>query len=63
MGKTLTIALIALFIVHSLALLGLLGYGAVTGRFDQDKRQQYLATWRGEKLVAPPPELRRAAKP
>ncbi|MBN1766795.1 MAG: hypothetical protein JW860_16190 [Sedimentisphaerales bacterium] len=56
MGKTFIIALMILFVVNSLALLGLMGYGAATGRFDQEKRQQYLATWRGEKLVSPPPE-------
>lgn len=44
-------------IVHCLTLVGLLGYGAATGRFDQEKRQQYLATWHGEKLVPPPPEV------
>ena len=38
-------------ILHLLAVAGLFGYGLATGRFDEDKRQQYLATWNGEKLV------------
>ena len=47
---TRTIIIIVL-LAHILALLGLVGYGAVTGRFDSEKMQQYLATWKGEKLV------------
>ena len=39
-----------------MALVGILGYGAATGRLDRDKMEQYLATWRGEKLVPPPIE-------
>ena len=46
--------LLTLLIANSLAFVGLLGYGAATGRFHADARQQYLATWRGEKLVAAP---------
>ncbi len=38
-------------IIHLLGLIGLVSYGLVTGRFDAEKREQYLATWQGEKLV------------
>ena len=57
MGRTILTILAIAVLVHCLALVGLLGYGAATGRFDQEKRQQYLATWHGEKLVPPPPEV------
>jgi hypothetical protein len=57
MGRTILTILAIAVILHCLALVGLLGYGAATGRFDQEKRQQYLATWRGEKLVPPPAEV------
>ncbi len=40
-----------LLVIHILALLGMLGYGAVSGRFDKEKRQQYIETWKGQKLV------------
>ncbi|MBN2212150.1 MAG: hypothetical protein JW709_12200 [Sedimentisphaerales bacterium] len=49
--------LVIVLLVHSLVLLGLLGYSAVTGRLGEQQRQQYLATWRGETLVAPPEEV------
>ncbi len=38
-------------ILHLLAVVGVISYGLVSGRFDAEKRQQYLATWQGEKLV------------
>jgi len=46
--------LLALFLVNCLAVLGVLGYGAATGRFDAENRAQYLATWQGEKLIPEP---------
>ena len=54
MGKTILTILLVLFLVHFLALLGMLGYGAATGRFDAEQRAQYLATWQGEKLIPEP---------
>jgi|GEM_PF-989137 len=56
MVKLIFIILITVLLVHSLAILGLFGYGAATGHFDAEKREQYLATWRGEKLVPEPEE-------
>lgn len=56
MGKPLFTILVALLLVHSLAFIGFLGYGAATGRLGNESRIQYLATWRGEKLVPPTPE-------
>jgi flagellar motility protein MotE (MotC chaperone) len=56
MGKLLITIFISMLLINSLVIFGLLGYGAATGRFDNEKREQYLATWRGEKLVAPEPE-------
>jgi len=50
-------ALVILLAIHSLALVGLVGYGLATDRFDEQKRAQYLATWKGEKLMPPPPEV------
>lgn len=50
MAKTILIVLGVILLVHTLALAGVLGYGLATGRFDAEKRGQYLATWRGEKL-------------
>ncbi len=38
-------------ILHLIGMAGLFGYGLMTGRFQAEKRQQYLATWKGEKLV------------
>jgi len=46
----------AVLVLHSLVFLGLIGFGLATGRFDAEKREQYLATWRGEKLVPPSEE-------
>lgn len=46
-----------ILIICGLAAAGLVGYGLATGRFDTEKRQQYFATWRGEKLVPPVPEV------
>lgn len=57
MAKTFLILLISLLLIHFFALLGFLGYGAATGRFDSEKRAQYLATWRGETLVVPTEEV------
>jgi len=57
MGKLILNVLLVVLVAHSLALVGFLGYGAMTNRFDYDKREQYLATWRGEKLVPPPQEV------
>jgi flagellar motility protein MotE (MotC chaperone) len=57
MGKFVLTVLLAFLLVHCLALVGLLGYGAATGRFSSEKRAQYLATWHGEKLVPPTPEV------
>lgn len=48
MAKTI---IFVLLMAHVLALVGLLGYGVATGRLDSEKMEQYLATWRGEKLV------------
>lgn len=56
MGKLVVTMLLTLLLANSLALMGILGYGLSTGRFDADLRAQYLATWRGEKLVPPEPE-------
>lgn len=53
--KTLFAVLIVALVIHALAFVGLLIYGATTNRFDAEKREQYLATWRGEKLVPPAP--------
>ncbi len=57
MGKLILTILIAVLLVHSLALIGLFGYGVTTGRFDGEKREQYLATWLGERLVPEPEEI------
>ena len=56
MGKAMIKALGAVLVIHIIGLLGLLVYGLATGRFEAEKVDQYLATWRGEKLVAPPEE-------
>ena len=56
MTKTIFIVLLVALLLHVLGFVGLLGYGVVTGRFDAEQRAQYLATWRGEKLVPPPEE-------
>ncbi|MCK4628816.1 MAG: hypothetical protein KAT56_07410 [Sedimentisphaerales bacterium] len=55
MGKIILSVLLVVLAMHSLALLGFLGYGLATDRLDEEKRVQYLATWRGEKLVPPSP--------
>lgn len=47
--------------VLGLAALGLLGYGLISGRLDQERRHQYAATWRGEKLVPPVVETQQTA--
>ncbi|MBN2374905.1 MAG: hypothetical protein JXD22_00790 [Sedimentisphaerales bacterium] len=57
MGKTVMKILMLILIICGLAAAGLVGYGLATGRFDTEKRQQYFATWRGEKLVPPVPEV------
>ena len=56
MGKLIIIILLVLLVIHSVALVGFFGYGVATGRFDSSRREQYLATWRGDKLISPPPE-------
>ena len=38
-------------IIHLIGLIGLGVYGLASGRFAPEKREQYLATWKGEKLV------------
>ena len=38
-------------IIHLIGLIGVGVYGLASGRFAPEKRQQYLATWKGEKLV------------
>lgn len=55
MGKLLLRVGWVLILAHFFTLGGLLGYGFFTGRFDGEKMEQYLATWRGDKLVAPAP--------
>lgn len=57
MGKSLGIVLLVFISVHALAGLGVLAYGLGTGRFAEDRIDQYLATWRGEKLVPPLEEV------
>ena len=49
--------MIAFLVVHSLAVLGLLGYGLISGRINDELLDQYLATWKGEKLVPPPADV------
>lgn len=56
MGKVVIIILVLFLLMNSLALIGILGYGLSTGRFNAEMRAQYLATWHGEKLVPPAPE-------
>lgn len=56
MGKAIAKALGAVFVIHVIGLLGLLTYGLATHRFEGEKVKQYLATWHGQKLVAPPEE-------
>ncbi len=56
MSKIVFGILIALLLIQSLALTGFLAYGFATGHFDGEMRDQYMATWRGEKLVPPPVE-------
>ena len=53
MGKLLLRVTLVLILAHFFTLAGLLSYGVITGRFDGEKIEQYLATWQGEKLVAP----------
>jgi len=55
MAKVMLVVVLTVLAAHALALLGLLGYGWATGRLGAEARAQYLATWRGEKLVAPAP--------
>ena len=59
MGKIIITTIITLLLVHSLALLGLMGYGYATGRFEPEWIGQYLATWRREKLAPPPVEVQK----
>jgi flagellar motility protein MotE (MotC chaperone) len=62
MTKVMKIVLMILLSLNGMAFLSLLGYGLATGRFDSEKREQYLATWRGEKLTSPPAEEPQAEK-
>jgi hypothetical protein len=62
MAKILIIVLMILLLLNGVAFLSLLGYGLATSRFDSEKREQYLATWRGEKLIPPPEEQPQAEK-
>ena len=57
MNKFILTILLTLIIANFLAVTGILGYGTATGRFDPQWRNQYVATWRGEKLVPEPNEL------
>lgn len=43
--------------MHAIAGMAVLGYGLATGRFGPDQIEQYVATWRGEKLVPPVEEV------
>lgn len=51
MGKFLLSLIIAVIAVHIIILLGALGYGWATERFDDEKLEQYVATWQGVELV------------
>jgi flagellar motility protein MotE (MotC chaperone) len=53
MAKILLIIVMILLLLNGIAFLSLVGYGMATGRFDSERRAQYLATWHGEKLVEP----------
>ena len=57
MGKAVMKILMLILMICGLAAVGLAGYGLATGRFETEKRQQYFATWRGEKLVPPAAEV------
>jgi flagellar motility protein MotE (MotC chaperone) len=50
-------AMVTVLVAHSLAIVGLLSYGMATGRLGPEARQQYLATWRGDKLAPPVPPV------
>ena len=54
MGKFLLLLIIAVIAVHIIVLLGALGYGWATERFDDEKLEQYVATWQGVELVEKP---------
>jgi len=54
MKKNILTILLILLVAYSLTITGILGYGMATGRFSQEMINQYLATWRGDKLVPPP---------
>lgn len=56
MGKAIIKSLGLIFMIHILGLLGMLVYGWATGRFESNRMEQYLATWKGEELVAKPVE-------
>jgi len=51
MVRTIMTVLVVLLLLHILAVLGFFGFSVVTGRFSPDYRGQYLATWKGQKLV------------
>ena len=56
MGKFLVSALVAIVGIHILVLLGALGYGLATKRFEKNKLKQYAAVWSGTELVEKPEE-------
>ena len=53
MARFVITVIITLLLLHVVAALCPLGYGAATGRFDQQDRAQYWATWTGQELVPP----------
>jgi flagellar motility protein MotE (MotC chaperone) len=57
MKKIIVLVAATFLLANILAGVGLLVYGFATGRLGQEQRTQYLATWRGEKLVPPPEEV------
>ncbi len=54
MGKFMLKLLVGLMAFNFLVVAGLFGYGVATGHFTPELRKQYLATWKGEKLVTKP---------
>jgi flagellar motility protein MotE (MotC chaperone) len=57
MGRFLLTLIIAVLAVHIVILLGAMGYGWATDRFEGDKLDQYIATWQGVDLVEKPEEV------
>jgi len=56
MGKAALRILLVVLLAHMFGVIGLLCYGLATGRLSRERFGQYLATWRGEKLVPPSEE-------